>query len=193
MVRRIDRLKSFQRIAFCATGLCMLSVVFVFVTRGCGSASSARYKAPCVSNLSKLYEAIETFVRIHGDLPRDSNGQVSIDILRDEKTQREVGLDSSVLRCPADVLGSGPSYLLNPRLRASELRSGSTTIVACDKPSNHVGVIDSANFSMVLMGDGSVRLMALPLKVRERWCRSFLAGDDRAANAPDVGSWYTGE
>ena len=149
--------------------------------------------------MRSFYAALLTYASLHGDLPCNDSGEVSIDPLTHAKTQREVGITSSTLICPADHHPAGPSYLLNPALSLSDFGRDSTTVVACDKPPNHsdteTGVSyhsDGTGFSLILIGDGTVRQMALPLKDRERWLRLFLAGDKRASNYPEDGNWYLG-
>ncbi|WP_460182205.1 DUF1559 family PulG-like putative transporter [Thermopirellula anaerolimosa] len=166
---------------------------------GCDARSAAR-RVQCDSNLRTLYDALLKYVSLHGDVPRGKDGKASIDPLNDPKVQEELGIGPSTLRCPADKNPSGPFYVLNPALIASDLRDDSTTIVACDRTPNHVGFMGNP-LRLVLLGDGSRVCMYVPLKDQEEWLRLFLSGDKRACTVlrkeGNMGStglmWYVGK
>jgi hypothetical protein len=140
-----------------------------------------------------LYDALVEYVSLHGDLPRGKDGQVSIEPLGDPEVRKEVGLDFSVLRCPADRNSARPSYVLNPALSVDDLRRHSATVVACDRAANHFGPDTHNRIRVVLIGDGSRVVMNLPLKEQEEWRRLFLSGDKLACtvSARDgaAGNW----
>jgi hypothetical protein len=116
-----------------------------------------------------------------------------VDALNDLKIQKEVGTDSSVLRCSEDENFNGSSYMFNPALTVSDFAPDSTTVVACDKQPRHPAFSPAeSHVSVILLGNGAVRLMYLPTKERERWTRLFLSGDKRATKYPEDGNWYTG-
>jgi len=166
----------------------LAALVGLIVSQTC-RAKPAHQRSVCVANLRALYHAIVAYSSSHGDVPHGKDGKVSIDRLTDPDVQSEVGIDPTVLRCPADTTPGRPSYLLNPSLKASDLRADSTTVVAFDIPTNHSG---GAN---VLVGDGSVHFMVLPLDQRQRWVQLVVSGDSRAAQVcrGDAGDrWYVG-
>jgi hypothetical protein len=160
----------------------------------CGNVRPVARRTACEANLKKIGAALEQYVATHGNLPRNSKGQVSIvDALNDPEIQKEVGTDSSVLQCSEDVSPNGSSYMFNPALTVSDIASDSTTVVACDKQPRHPGFSPADSpASVMLLGNGAVRIMHLPTKERERWSRLFLSGDKRASKYPEDGNWYTG-
>jgi hypothetical protein len=163
---------------------------------GCCDVRPTARAAQCRENLNKLFVALQRYVVLHGDLPRDSKGRVSIDRLTDPSIQKELGIDPSVLRCPADEHRNGPSYVLNPVLSVYDLKRASATVIACEAHPNHPGIAVSDDpdvpQSNVLLADGSVHPMVLPEQEREKWIRLFLSGDKRASRYPEHGEWFTG-
>jgi len=168
---------------------------------GCDARSAAR-RAQCQANMRMLYDALVKYVSLHGDVPRGNDGRASIDPLDDPKIRKEVGIDASTLRCPADTDSAGPSYLLNPAFSVHDLGSDSTTIIACDRRPNHPGLHNSD--TVVLIGNGATVMMDLPLKEQEEWHRLFLSGDKRACSVSMKGGskgnwissdimWYVGQ
>lgn len=181
--------------------LCAVGITGCQVGSLGGDVRSTAREAQCDSNLRTLYDALLKYVSLHGDVPRGKDGKASIDPLNDPKVQKEVGLGPSMLRCPADNDSSGPSYVLNPALTASDFGDDSTTIIACDRVPNHVGASTRNPVTVVLLGDGSRVRMDLPLKDQEEWRRLFLSGDKRACrvllkegNKTSSGvMWYVGK
>ena len=181
--------------------LCMVGIAGCQVGSLGGDVRSAAREAQCNTNLRTLYDALVKYVSLHGDVPRGKDGKASIDLLDDPKIQKEVGIDSSTLRCPADRNSSGPSYVLNPALSVHDLGRDSATIVACDRLPNHVGAYTHNRVTVVLIGDGATVRMDLPLKEQEEWRRLFLSGDKRACsvsmkegNRTSSGAmWWVGE
>ena len=141
---------------------------------------SAAKRMQCEANLRKLYVGLESYISTHGDLPRCKDGRVSIDSLYDPRVRKEMGIDSSVLRCPADESSEKPSYVLNPALTIQDLGRHSSTIVACDRIPRHLGVQTHEYVRVVLLGDGSIVKMDLPQKEQEAWYRLFSSGNKRA-------------
>lgn len=180
--------------------LCTVGIVGCQVGGCCDVRPTAR-RAQCQTNLRTLYDALVKYVSLHGDVPRGKDRKVSIDPLDDPKIQKEVGIDSSTLRCPADNNSAGPSYVLNPALSVHDLRRDSATVIACDRLPNHLGACTHNSVTVVLIGDGTTVVMDLPLKEQEEWRRLFLSGDKRACsvsmkegNRTSSGAmWYVGE
>lgn len=139
-------------------------------------------RARCQANLGTLYKALVQYVSLHNDVPRGRDGNVSIDPLSNPKIQKDVGIDSSTLRCPADNNATGSSYVLNPAMSVHDLRRDSTTVIACDRLPNHLGEGTHNGRAVVLIGDGTTVMMDLPLKEQEDWRRLFLSGDKRAGS-----------
>jgi len=147
----------------------------------------------CESNLRELYHALERYISTHGDVPRDASGNASISRLGDPVVQRDIGIASSILRCPADNNPIGPSYLLYPALTIHHFGRDSAVVIACERMPHHPSSGHSGPTRVVLAGDGSTKLMTLPLKEQETWMRLFLSGDDRAARVRMVnGCRYEG-
>jgi hypothetical protein len=183
------------------TGRTYKAIVLLFMVGlvGChiGSCCNVRplaRRTACEANLKKIGAALKKYMATHGNLPRNNKGQISIvDVLNDPEIQKEVGADSSVLRCPEDKDFNGSSYMFNPALTISDFASNSTTVVACDKQSRHPGFSPADSpASVILLGNSAVRIMYLSPKERERWTRLFLSGDKRASKYPEDGNWYTG-
>ncbi len=160
---------------------------------GCGDVRSAAKTFQCEDNMRMLYDALVKYVSLHGDLPRGKDGKVSIEPLGDPEVQKEVGLDSSTLKCPADRNSAKLSHVLNPALSVDDLHRQSATVVACDRAANHFGPHTQNKIRVVLIGDGSRVVMGLPLKQQEEWLRLFLAGDKLActvtASGGAAGNW----
>ena len=165
--------------------LFMVGLVGCHIGSCCNVRPVARRTA-CEANLKKIGAALEKYVATHGNLPRNNKGQISIiDALNDPKIQKEVGTDSSVLRCSEDENFNGSSYMFNPALTVSDFAPDSTTVVACDKQPRHPGFSPAESpASVILLGNGAVRIMYLPTKERERSTRLFLSGDKRASKYP---------
>jgi hypothetical protein len=178
-------------------------LLFTLCIAGCrvgsfhADARPAAKRSQCQANLRMLYDALVKYVSLHGDLPRDKDGQVSIEPLGDLEVQKELGIDCSVLRCPADMNSAGPSYALNPALSVDDLQRDSATVVACDRIANHLGPHTQNNIRVVLIGDGSTLVMDLPLKEQEVWRRLFLTGDKLACTVSvrngAKGSWASSD
>ncbi len=171
-----------------------VSLLLTVCIVGCaGDVRSAAKRTQCVDNLRVLYDALVTYASLEGDLPRDRDGRVSIDPLGDPNVQKDVGIDSSVLKCPADEDSAGPSYVLNPALSVHDLGRDSATVIACDRIPNHVRSGTPNSTRVVLIGDGSRVVMDIPLKEQEEWLRLFLSGDNRActvsASNGTKGNW----
>jgi hypothetical protein len=149
---------------------------------GCCDARPSARQAQCKENLRTIYGALMKYVSFHGDVPRDKEGKASMVPLDDPSIQKELGIDSSTLRCPADEDPVGPSYLLNPVLSADDLGSDSTTIIACDRIPNHLGTLTQNSLTVVLLGNGFIVVMDLPLEEQGEWRQLFLSGDKRACN-----------
>ncbi len=147
-----------------------------------GDVRSAARRNQCETNLRTLYDALVRYVSLHGDVPRGKDGKASIDPLEDPKIQKEIGIESSVLRCPADSDAGKPSYMLNPALSVRDLGRDCATIVACDRLPNHIGARTHNSATVVLIGDGTTVVMDLPTKEQEEWRRLFLSGDKRAGS-----------
>jgi hypothetical protein len=171
---------------------------------GCCDARPTARRAQCETNLRTLYDALVKYVSLHKDVPRGNDGKASMDPLDEPSIQKELGIDSSMLRCPADKDSKGPSYLVNPALSVHDLAPDSTTIIACDRLPNHLGAHTHNSLTVVLIGDGAVVVMDLPLEEQEEWRRLFLSGDKRACSVSTKdGSkghwtssgimWYIGE
>ena len=178
----------------CNAVLLVLTVCIV----GCaGDVRSVARCAQCQNNLRTLYDALVTYVSLHGDLPRGKDGQVSIDPLVDPKVQKEVGIDAAMLTCPADMSSTGPSYMINPNLTVEDLSDKSATVVACDRLPNHSEALSDNDIRLVLIGDGSIVTMNLPLKQQEEWGRLFLSGDKCActvsARDGSRGNWTSAD
>ena len=147
-----------------------------------GDVRSAAREDQCKTNLRTLYDALVKYVSIHGDVPRGNDGKASIDPLDDPKIQKEIGIDSSILRCPADNNSAGPSYVLNPALSVHDLGRDSATVIACDRLPNHLGASTHNPITVVLIGNGARVVMDLPLKEQESWRQLLLSGDKRACS-----------
>lgn len=173
--------RSTSRITYTATLLLLTVGVAGCQIGGCSDARLAGRRAKCEANLHALYDALEKYVKLHGDVPRAKDGRASIDLLDDARTQKELGIDPSILRCPADKNPVGSSYLLNPALSAGDLGHDSATIVACDRVPDHVGVRTGNGVTVILTGNGDTVLMDLPIEEQEDWRRLFLSGDKRAS------------
>lgn len=186
-----------------ATKLALFAVAIV----GCGGGGFSDVRATarttqCERNLRMVHDALLKYVSLRGDMPRDSDGTVSIRPLENPQMQRQLGIDSPILRCPADTTQVGSSYLLNPHMSVDDLGPNSTTIVACDNLPNHPRPFPGDNARTVLIGDGAVVLMDLPKEAQEDWLALFLSGDKRASHVSmedgshrwtQVGiKWYTG-
>jgi hypothetical protein len=159
--------------------LCMVAILGCQLG-GCSDARPAARRAQCQDNLRTLYDALVKHTSLYGDVPRGSDGKASIDPLDDPKIQKEVGIDSSTLRCPTDSSSTGPSYMLNRALSVHDLGRDSATVVACDRLPNHLGSRTGNRVAVVLIGDGSTVVMDLPAKEQDEWRRLFLSGDRRA-------------
>lgn len=162
--------------------LCTVGIVGCQIGSFGGDVRSAAREAQCKSNLRTLYDALVKYVSLHGDVPRGKDGKASIEPLDDPKIQKEVGIDSSTLKCPADNNSAGPSYVLNPALSVHDLGTNSATIIACDCLPNHLGARTHNSVTVVLIGDGTTVVMDLPPKEQEDWRRLFLSGDKRACS-----------
>jgi hypothetical protein len=142
-----------------------------------------------------LYDALGKYITLHGDLPRGKDGEVSIDPLGDPKVQEDVGIDSSVLKCPSDDNSAVSSYVLNPALSVHDLGRDSATVIACDRAPSHISPRTHNSVRVVLIGDGSRVVMDLPMKTQEEWLRLFLSGDKLACtvSARDAakGNWIS--
>jgi hypothetical protein len=187
----------------------MLSVTFmkiliiscIAVTLGChiGSFSSVRphaRRADCQANLKRIGAALIDYVQRHGQLPHGRNGDASlVDVLQDPQVQKELGISSKVLQCPADTSPVRSSYMFNPTLTANDFRSDSTTVVACDRQPFHPNPSCPADSpaSVILLGSGAVTTVYLPPKARDRWATLFLEGDPRACTYSADGNLYTGD
>jgi hypothetical protein len=191
------RLPGMGRIRGTILLLCTVSMV-----GGCCDARPAARRAQCQANLRTLYDALVKYVSLYGDVPRGNDGKASLDPLHDPTIQREVGIDSLALRCPADENSLSSSYLLNPALSVRDLGHDSATVIACDRLPNHPGSRNSV--AVVLIGDGATVVMDLPLKEQEEWRRLLLSGDKRACSVSmkdgsahnwtsDGIRWYVGE
>lgn len=187
----------------CKTVLLLLTVGIAGCRVGSfgGDVRSAARRAQCETNLRTLYDALAKYISLHGDVPCGKDGKASIDPLDDPKIQNELGISSSILRCPADNNSTEPSYVLNPTLSAHDLGRDSTTIIACDRLPNHLGADTHNPVTVVLIGDGATLLMDLPLKEQGEWRQLFLSGDKRACsvsmkeeNRTSSGAmWYVGK
>ena len=143
-----------------------------------GDVRGAADRMQCEANLRRLYVGLENYISVYGDLPRGKNGLVSIEILDDPRVRRELGIEFSELRCPADKNPENPSYVLNPALSIQDLGPQSATVIACERIPCHAGVKHSIR--AVLIGDGSTVMMDLPKKEQDVWYRLFSSGNRRA-------------
>ena len=175
---------------------------------GCGSIGgdvrSAGREAECRQNLQTLYDGLRKHISLYGDVPRDKDGKASIVPLTDPQIQNAIGIDSSILKCPAERNSTGPSYLLNPTLSTHDLGPDSAAVIACDRAPNHRGGPGHGGATVVLIGNGTTVVMTLPEDDQEAWRRLFLAGDERACRiskkdgstrhwaSVDV-SWFVGQ
>lgn len=158
--------------------LCISEIV------GCGSiggdARSAGREAGCRANLRTLYDGLKKHISLYGDVPRDKDGKASLIPLTEPEAQNAIGIDSSILKCPAERDSTGPSYLLNPALSTHDFGPDSATVIACDRVPNHRGGPGRNGATVVLIGNGTTVVITLPEDDQEAWRRLFLAGDERA-------------
>ncbi len=183
----------------CKVALLLLTL-FVASCRFGSFGSDVRSEAKrmkCETNLRTLYSGLASYISLYSDLPRGRDGQVSIDSFTESRVQKKVGIDYSVLRCPADKNSARPSYVLNPALSVTDLGPNSATVIACDRVANHFGAQTHNGIRLVLIGDGSTVRMDLPQKEQEEWYRLFLSGDNLACTvaAKDgaKGNWTSTE
>ncbi|HWB12537.1 MAG TPA: hypothetical protein VG826_25150 [Pirellulales bacterium] len=183
----------------------LLLLLLAFFARDLGIVADARpsaERAQCRANLQAIWKALFDYASLHGDVPRGNDGNASLEPLDDPELQKELGFDSSILRCPTDYRPEGRSYLLNPTLSVRDLAGDSKTIVACDRLPRH-RYDRRLKSTMVLLGDGQTVSMYLSPEDQEEWRRLFLSGDKRACTmstkddssfwAPVDVLWYVGE
>jgi hypothetical protein len=163
-----------------------------------GSLSNVRqhaHREECRSNLKRIGAALIDYTLRHGKLPNSHNGDASIaESLQDSDVQKKLGIDSAVLRCPADASSMRSSYIFNPVLTANDFGSDSTTVVACDRQPFHPSSLSPADspVAVILLGSGAVTTLYLTPKSWDSWERLFLSGDPRACKYAPDGKVYTG-
>ena len=150
-------------------------------------------RAACQENLKSIGAALTKYVAAHNELPRSSSGETSLTVaMQDPQVQMELGVDSTLLKCPGDASPAGMSYVFNPALTAADFACDSAVVVACDRQPLHPGLSGPAEspVSVILLGNGAVATMYLPENEREQWIRLFAVGDKRACTYPADGKWF---
>jgi hypothetical protein len=132
--------------------------------------------------MKTLYDGLVKYVSLYGDVPRGKDGKASIIPLTEPKIQNAIGIDPSILKCPAIRNPTGPSYVLNPALSIHDFGPDSTTVIACERAPNHHRSHAQNAITVVLIGSRTTVEMALSEKDQEAWRRLFLSGDKRACH-----------
>lgn len=158
-------------------------------------------RAKCQQQLMQIHGALTEYVRAHGDIPRDARGAPSLAKLHKAGSSPRDEKRSVASRCPGAAQSECGEYVMNPRLRADDLTLGSSTVVACDRCSNHSSGCDGKFVTVALLAHGTTVLMFLPEAEQAEWRKLFSEGDEKAAvvkiveeqDGTESVMWYLGQ
>jgi hypothetical protein len=151
------------------------------VTACCPDVRETACRTECQQRLFQIHAALTEYVKMHGDIPRDEHGTPRLaELCHAVATPRNKECSVDIC-CPCAAKAERSEYIVNPQLCADDLTQGSTTIVACDRCSNHRSGRNGTLVTVALLGHGTTVLVFLPEAEQAEWRKLFAAGDEKAA------------
>lgn len=148
---------------------------------GCTDASQSQKKSDCRKQLQNIAKMIHTYVKEHGDLPRNEAGHFEPRLIPSLVEDCTYCVPSSHWYCTLDHSNAG-AYRFSPSLELDDLTEsrtdGDQVILACHSPEarhNWAGEV-----TILLFADGSTLCPAIdPIRYRS-WVQEFSAGKQEA-------------